>query len=161
MQVYAASVDPPDAAAYRANANTLDKRLRQLDAEFRNGLQDCRITTIVTNHAAFGYLAARYGLQVVSISGLDPEVEPSPQQLADVVATARDAGVTTVFAETLANPAAADALARELGASVATLNPVEGLTAESTDDYFSLMRKNLATLMQANQCTGPTPAAAP
>ena len=54
-----------------------------------------------------------------------------------------------------------DALARELGASVATLNPVEGLTAESTDDYFSLMRKNLATLMQANQCTGPTPAAAP
>ena len=150
--------DPAHADIYRANAAALDRRLHALDGAFRSGLQDCRITTIVTNHAAFGYLAARYGLTQVSISGLDPEIEPSPQQLADVVQAARAAGVTTVFAETLVNPAAADALGRELGVQVETLNPVEGVSDPSTQDYFSIMRENLQTLVAANQCQTPTPA---
>ena len=154
-----ADTDPENAATYHANAVDLDRRLRALDTEFRTGLSNCRIDTIVTNHAAFGYLAARYGLTQVSISGLDPEIEPSPQQLADVVQAARAAGVTTVFAETLVNPAAADALGRELGVKVATLNPVEGVADPTSEDYFSLMRQNLQTLMTANQCQAPSPGA--
>jgi zinc transport system substrate-binding protein len=147
-----ALVDPPHAPQYRANADELVHQLHQLDQEFRTRLANCAITTIVTNHAAFGYLASRYGLTQVSISGLDPEIEPSPQQLADVVQAARAAGVTTVFAETLANPAAADALGRELGVTVETLNPVEGVSDPTTQDYFSIMRSNLDTLATANQC---------
>jgi zinc transport system substrate-binding protein len=150
-----ALVDPTHAREYQANADVLVHELRQLDHEFRTRLANCAITTIITNHAAFGYLASRYGLTQVSISGLDPEIEPSPAQLADVVQAARAAGVTTVFAETLVNPAAADALGRELGVTVETLNPVEGVSDPTTQNYFSIMRANLDTLVTANQCAPP------
>jgi zinc transport system substrate-binding protein len=62
-------------------------------------------------------------------------------------------GVTTIFTETLVSPAVAETLADEAGVSVATLDPIEGLTDETADeDYLSLMRANLAALQEANGC---------
>lgn len=145
-----ASVDPDHAADYRARATTFSAQMHSLDARLRAGLKTCSITTIVTGHAAFAYLAARYGLTQVAVSGLDPEVEPSGAQLAAVVDAARAAGVTTVFTEAGANPATSHALADELGVSVATLSPIEFVTGDQT--YESLMLDNLATLERANDC---------
>ena len=61
----------------------------KLDREYRQGLSDCKRHEIVTSHAAFGYLAARYGLEQVSITGLSPEAEPTPQQLEHVIQIVR------------------------------------------------------------------------
>ena len=145
-----ATVDPDHADEYRARARSFAEQMRALDARFRAGLADCSITTIVTGHAAFAYLAARYGLTQVAVTGLDPEVEPSGAQLAAVLDAARAAGVHTVFTEAGANQAAARALADELGVSVETLSPIEFVTGDQT--YESLMLDNLATLEQANDC---------
>jgi zinc transport system substrate-binding protein len=145
-----ATIDPDHASDYEARARTFAAQMHALDAQFRTGLADCVITTIVTGHAAFAYLAARYGLTQVAVTGLDPEVEPSGAQLAAVLDAARAAGVTTVFTEAGANQATANALADELNVSVATLNPIEFVTGDQT--YESLMRDNLATLERANQC---------
>ena len=78
--------------------------LHSLDADYRQGLRDCKRHEIVTSHAAFGYLAARYGLEQVSITGLAPEAEPTPQQLAHVIQIVRRTHATTVFFETLVSP---------------------------------------------------------
>jgi zinc transport system substrate-binding protein len=145
-----ASADPAHATGYRTRARRFAAQMKALDMRFRSGLKHCSITTIVTGHAAFGYLAARYGLTQVAVGGLDPEVEPSGAQLAAVLDAARAAGVTTVFTEAGANQAAAHALADELGVSVATLNPIEFATDGQT--YESLMLDNLTTLEQANDC---------
>lgn len=129
--------------------------LQKLDGEYRQGLRDCKRHEIVTSHAAFGYLAARYGLQQVSITGLTPESEPSPQQLAHVVKIVRQTHATTVFFETLVSPRLAETVAREVGARTAVLDPIEGLTpAERThgDNYLTLMRRNLAALRKALAC---------
>ena len=68
----------------------------------------------------------------------------------------RDTGATTVFFETLVSPRLAETVAREAGARRAVLDPLEGLTpgASSTrgDDYFSVMRANLAALRKALGC---------
>src|SRR5207302_6893697 len=69
----------------RRPAAPLVADLRRLDQAYRRGLAHCRRKEIVTSHAAFGYLARRYGLIQVPITGLTPESEPSPQQLANVV----------------------------------------------------------------------------
>ena len=130
-------------------------KLRALDRELRQGLSSCERHEIVTSHAAFGYLAERYGLQQVAITGITPEAEPTPRDLEKVVRQVRAAGATTVFFETLVSPRLAETVAREVGAKTAVLDPLEGLTDEEAaggEDYFSVMRENLAALRKALGC---------
>lgn len=139
-----------------AAADDLKKRLMGLDSEFRAGLAHCERREIVTSHEAFAYLAERYGLEQVAITGLSPEAEPEPRKLQDVVDLVRAHGVTTIYFETLVSPRIAETVARETGAKTAVLNPIEGLTEDETangDDYFSLMRENLAALRAGLGCS--------
>ena len=139
-----------------ARAAPLVRRLDALDRELAQGLRRCARRTIVTSHAAFGYLTGRYGLEQVSLVGLAPEAEPSPATVASLAATVRSTGATTVFTEPLVAPALADTVAREAGASTATLDPLESLSSADEHagvDYFDVMRKNLAALREALGCT--------
>jgi zinc transport system substrate-binding protein len=139
----------------RPAAQRLERRLRALDGDYRRGLAHCARHTIVTSHAAFGYLARRYGLTQVPLEGLTPEVEPSAKDLARLVDQVRSSGATTVFAETLLSPKLAQTIAREAGVTTAVLDPIEGLSKSSAangDDYFTVMRANLATLQKALGC---------
>jgi zinc transport system substrate-binding protein len=136
-------------------ARDLSRRLRTLDREYRDGLADCARREIVTSHAAFAYLADRYGLQQIAVGGSSPEGEASPRDLERVVDAVRDTGATTVFTEPLVSARVAETVAREAGVRTAVLNPIEGLTAgeqERGADYFSLMRANLAALRKALSC---------
>jgi zinc transport system substrate-binding protein len=139
-----------------AAADPLVERLVRLDREFRQGLRQCRRREIVTSHAAFGYLAHRYGLEQIPLVGISPESEPSPKEIERLVRRVRETGATTVFFETLVSPDLARTVAREAGATTAVLDPVEGLepaTADAGADYFTVMRKNLAALRKALECT--------
>lgn len=145
----AAALGPP------ASAKALTAKLEDLDRELRLGLTRCARRQIVTSHAAFGYLARRYGLTQVALTGLSPEAEPSPRALEDLVRRTRRSGATTVFFETLVSPRLARTVAREAGATAAVLDPLEGLTedrASAGADYFSVMRDNLAALRKALGC---------
>src|SRR5205085_2754911 len=62
-------------------AEALARRVVALDAAYRHGLARCARRDFVTSHAAFGYLAARYHLHQIAITGVDPESEPTPQHL--------------------------------------------------------------------------------
>jgi zinc transport system substrate-binding protein len=129
--------------------------LGNLDREYRLGLRSCKRREIVTSHAAFGYLAARYHLRQVPITGLTPESEPTPQELARAVQVVRRTHATTVFFETLLSPRLAETVAREVGARTVVLDPIEGLTTAEQNhqlDYLSLMRRNLAALRTALGC---------
>jgi zinc transport system substrate-binding protein len=138
-----------------SEAERLAAKLRALDSEFRRGLSHCERKEIVTSHAAFGYLAARYGLEQVAITGIAPEAEPTPRELESVVHEVQAVGATTVFFETLVSPRLAETVAREVGAKTAVLDPLEGLTEQETnagEDYFSVMRENLAALRKGLGC---------
>lgn len=145
--------DPGGGQAYRAGAARLRGELERLDAQLRAGLASCADRDLVTSHTAFGYLARRYGLRQVGITGLTPEGEPSPADLAAVTRFVRDNDVRTVYSETLVSPAVARTLAAETGARTAVLDPLEGLTASSAgEDYLAVMRANLATLRKGQPC---------
>ncbi len=147
-------LDPANAETYAANAAQLHDELRGLDQHFRDGLAHCTRRSFVTTHAAFGYLARRYGLEQIAISGLDPEREPSPTRIAEVQREVQARGVTTIFYETLVSPAVAQTIARDLGLRTDVLDPVEGITAESRGgDYRAVMEANLTALRQAGACT--------
>ncbi|RIQ21636.1 metal ABC transporter substrate-binding protein [Jiangella rhizosphaerae] len=149
-----AEADPDDADDYRANADALKADLETLDGEFETGLAQCTQRVFVVAHEAFGYLAHRYDLEQVGISGIDPEAEPSPERLAEVHDVVQAEGVTTIFYERLVSPDVAETLAADLGVQAAVLDPIEGLTDDTADqDYFSLMRANLEALRTANGCS--------
>jgi zinc transport system substrate-binding protein len=139
-----------------AAADDLVARLEELDGRFEAGLERCERREIVTSHAAFGYLAERYGLTQVALLGLSPEAEPTPKDLAALVDEVEATGATTIFFEPLVSSALAETVARETGARAAVLDPLEGLTAaqeDAGDDYFSVMEENLRTLREALGCT--------
>jgi zinc transport system substrate-binding protein len=136
-------------------AARLAARLGALEAEMRRGLSHCARREIVTSHEAFAYLAQRYGLRQIAITGISPEAEPSPRDLQRVVRRVRETGATTVFFETLVSPRIAKTVAHETGARTAVLDPIEGLTPSEANrgaDYFSLMRADLANLRRALGC---------
>ncbi|MBQ1011564.1 zinc ABC transporter substrate-binding protein, partial [Micromonospora sp. M51] len=147
------TADPDHAADYTARAAALRADLTTLDDEFKHGLATCQRREIVTSHAAFGYLADRYQLDQVGITGLSPDVEPSPQRLAHVIEEAKEHQATTIFFETLVSPKVAETIAGQVGAKTAVLDPIEGLAAGSDGDYLSVMRTNLRTLQTALGCS--------
>ena len=147
--------DPEGEAAYDRGADEYLAALDQLDQELAAGLADCDRDSIVTSHAAFGYLAARYGLTQDAITGLSPEAEPDPARLAQLADEVRAEGITTIFYETLVSPDVAETLAREAGVDTAVLDPIEGLTdeqLEAGETYFTVMRQNLTVLRAALGC---------
>ncbi|MFE9094030.1 metal ABC transporter substrate-binding protein [Streptomyces sp. NPDC007264] len=142
--------DPDHADTYRKNTDALVKRLGGLDTQFTEGLRNTRTKVFITTHAAFGYLAERYGLTEEAISGLDPEAEPSAARVKDLEKMARADGVSTVFYETLVSDRTAKTIAKDARLTTDVLDPIEGITAKSRGrDYFQVMESNLNALRKA------------
>ncbi|MCB7135426.1 metal ABC transporter substrate-binding protein [Cellulosimicrobium marinum] len=146
------AIDPDNADTYAANAEALVADLDALDTEYTTALAPCAGATLVTSHEAFGYLAERYDLEQVGISGLDPEAEPSPARLREVGEIVRAEGVTTLFFETLTSPKVTQTLADDLGVGTAVLDPLEGLADDATD-YRGVMESNLEALTSGLVCS--------
>lgn len=147
-----ADLDPDNADDYQANAADLRGDLENLDAAFTTGLTGCERDTIVVSHDAFSYLT-KYGLRLAPIAGLSPDAEPTPADLGHLQDLIRTEGITTVFGERLVSPELVDQLADDMGITAAVLDPLEGLTEETSgDDYLSLMEANLEAIRGANGC---------
>ncbi|MFI1968054.1 zinc ABC transporter substrate-binding protein [Streptomyces cinnamoneus] len=145
-----ADADPGHAADYETNAHALIEKLGALNTKFADTLKNRGSDTFITTHAAFGYLADRYGLVEEAISGLDPESEPSAARMKDLHKLAGEHHVGTVFFETLANPGTAKTFAQDLGLKTDVLDPLEGITKDSRGrDYFGVMEANLTALQKA------------
>lgn len=148
-----AEVDPGNAEVYRANAEAFTQDLQSLDEEFSTGLASCEQDTIVTTHEAFGYLADRYGLHQVGITGITPEAEASPARMAEIAHQIEELGVPAVYAESSLGGDLAEVIAAETGTEVLVLDPLEGITADSPGkDYPEVMRANLAALQEGLGC---------
>ncbi len=137
--------DPPNAAAYTANAATYTTQLDALDAEYRSTLTPLTNKNLVTFHDAFPYLAARYGLTYIGCISEFPEKDPPPQKLAALVDAIRTAKVGVLFAETGYAPALLQEIARQTGARVSMLDTMEVGTGNPTA-YLERMRLNLTAL---------------
>jgi zinc transport system substrate-binding protein len=142
--------DPDHAADYKANTAALVKKLDALNTQFKDGLANTGTKVFITTHAAFGYLAERYGLTEEAINGLDPESEPSADRVKDLEKMAKADGVTTVFYETLVSDRTAKTIASDAGLKTDVLDPIEGITEKSRGkDYFSVQEANLKALQGA------------
>ncbi|KKQ60578.1 MAG: Zinc-binding lipoprotein AdcA [Parcubacteria group bacterium GW2011_GWE2_38_18] len=130
--------DPSNKDYFQANADSLKVDLAELNAAYQNELSVCAERNMVTAHDAFGYLAKRYGLNQISISGLSPVEEPSSRRLTEIAKFTKDNDIKYIFFESL--------VSRKF---------LEGLTQselEQKKNYFTVMRNNLENLKIALQC---------
>lgn len=146
-----ADADETNAEEFRENAQALAAELDALDSEMGESLAPCAGATLVVSHEAFGYLADRYDLRQVGISGINPEAEPSPARLREVAQVVESEGVQTLFFETITSPKVTQTLAEELGVATAVLDPLEG-QSDAGADYLDVMRANLDALTDGLVC---------
>ena len=148
--------DPDHAEDYRTNFKKLSKRFDDLHQTFTKVVEKAEKREFIVSHAAFGYLADRYGLHQIAISGLSPSDDPSPKELKAVIEAAKKHRVKVIFFDTLVPGNVAKTVKDEVGAEALVLNPLEGLTpreAETGEDYFSIMEKNAENLGKALEST--------
>jgi len=151
--------DPIHAPFYRKNAENYKAKLRELDQKYLESLAKCRHRHILlSGHAAFAYLARRYGLQQISLSGVSPNAEPTPKRMAQVLEATKKYGIKYIYSEELVNPRLSRALAKEAKVSVLLLNPGHNLTREGIQKkmtFLGLMEMNLRNLRQGLECSQP------
>lgn len=152
-----ARVDPQGAALYRANAAGYQQQLRELDAwaGARFAAIPVNQRRAVTAHAAFDYLAARYGLRLSALQALSTDSEPSARAMGELVRRMRQDGTRAVFAENLRNARLLRQLAGEAGVTVGGKLYSDALSAPRgpAPTYLALMRYNVEQLaggMQGN-----------
>ncbi|MFO7819967.1 MAG: zinc ABC transporter substrate-binding protein [Halanaerobacter sp.] len=146
------SLDPNNKEAYQKNYNKFAKKINKLDQKYESDLSNQDQNYILVSHAAFGYLAKRYGFKQLSVTGIAPHEEPSPGVLADLATQAKKYNLDYIFMETLASPKTVNILSQEADLEVLELNPVAGLTKEEQEsgaDYFALMYQNLDNIKKA------------
>ncbi|PQF22146.1 metal ABC transporter substrate-binding protein [Enterococcus mundtii] len=134
------------------NAAAYIKKLEALDQTYTEALKGATNRTFVTQHAAFAYLANRYDLKQVAISGVSPDQEPTPSRLAELKDFVDQNKIEVIYFEENASSKVAETLSKETGVKLEVLNPLESLTneqIEAGETYISTMEKNLEALKES------------
>ena len=129
-------------AAYQAELAALTAEMEAIFAEIPDSDR-----LLVTNHEAFGYLADRFGFDIVGtiIPSGSNLAEPGAASLAALVATINELGVRAIFAENISSTDLAEALARETGNEVAVVELFSdslGEPGSGGETYIGMMSAN-------------------
>ena len=115
-------VDPGHRAAYARNAARYTGQLAVMDTANRRLVATVPPADrkLVTNHDAFNYLAAHYGIRVVGavIPALSTAAQPSAQDVAGLIDRIRAEHVRAIFTESSLDPTLERQIASEAGVRV-------------------------------------------
>jgi len=150
------ALDPSGAESYKSRSQELVDKLMALDQAYQKSLSRCsQKDLIIAGHQAFGYLASRYGLQQIALTGSNPEAQPSPQRLQEIVKMIRSRRLTAIFCESSTPPTYAQAIARETGVKLYELSTGVNLTRSEIEikiGFLELMKRNLDILKKGLSC---------
>lgn len=148
-----AAADPAHADHYRARGAAYAAELRDLDAwaaaEIDKIPQAQR--KVITQHDAFGYLAARYRIAFMAPQGVTTQAEASAEAVGRLVRQIKRENVQALFFENIANPRLIDQIAREAKVKVGgrlysdALSPPGG----EADSFVKMYRLNITRLIEA------------
>lgn len=130
--------------------STFKDEANALDAELKAAVENGSKSELLVTHAAYGYLAERYGFEQLPIAGLTPSEEPSQQALKRIIEEARLHDLNYIAFEDTVTPKVAEVVKQEIGAESVTIYNLESVTKEQMDkSYFDLMRENVKALETA------------
>ncbi|MGL4819772.1 MAG: metal ABC transporter solute-binding protein, Zn/Mn family [Bacilli bacterium] len=143
---------PDQKEAFEANYEKVIASLNELDANYADAIKNASRKDIFVSHDAYNYIAKRYGLEQISVTGLSPTVEPSQKQLASLVETAKSRGFEYIIFETFATPKVAETIQKELGIETLRMHHIATISKDDVaagKNYIDLMKENLEVLKKA------------
>jgi len=153
---------PDHGATFVENADAYKTELDFLHIGYQSAFGEganCAGNTVVANHNAYSYIAQRYDIQFVTVHGLDPEGEPTAENVAEVVEQIEEGGLTVLFVEEYTDQTAVAGLVEQTtsdtmpnGIDIETLYTMELPPINSEDNYLTLMGKNLNNLKSGMNC---------
>lgn len=150
-------LDPEGADIYSANAAQYLNKLALLDKSYKEGLINCtNRTLVVAGHAAFGYLARRYKLEQIALSGISPDSRPTPRDMVRLVNLVKEKGVKAIFFEQAFTDEVARVIAGETGVKIFVLNPGANISKKHLKEgitFIDIMYKNLENLRYGLGCS--------
>jgi zinc/manganese transport system substrate-binding protein len=147
------AADPPDAEFFRQNAAAYLAKLEALDGEARQAVDRIPLDRrkVISTHDAFGYFAARYGIQFIAPVGVSTEAEPSARDIAKIITQVKAEHIPAVFLERIGDPRLIRRISAETGARVGGTLYSDSLSDEKGDSptYIDMVRHNIRTLTSA------------
>lgn len=148
--------DPANAVFYKTNAAVYKAELAKLDTDFSVGLKNCGTRSFIHGgHFAFGYLAHRYTLSYRSAQAINPDAEPTPGTIAELLDLVKRNNIHYVYAEEIASPRTSEMIAKEAGVKILMLHGAHNISRgdlEGGVTFIGLMRKNLENLRLGMAC---------
>lgn len=143
---------PEQADYFQAQYNKLNDKLKALDSQLADTIQNGKTNEIIVSHAAYGYWEERYGLEQISVTGLSTSSEPSQKDLKNIVNTAKEHNIHYVLFEQNVSSKLTKIIQNEIGAKALTLHNLSVLTDADIKaglDYEKIMNQNIETLQTA------------
>jgi zinc transport system substrate-binding protein len=137
-------IDPANRIFYQSQAQSYIAKLNNLLSEGRVKLASLKDKNFITFHEAFGYFASDFGLSVAATIEPFPGKEPSAQYLEDVSKIIDQYRVKALFKEPQLSSAVIEALARDKGIKLLTLDPLGG----NTGSFYDMMKSNINTVFE-------------
>lgn len=107
---------------YRDNFLLLEAEIVETDKRIKNLLENATVKSFIIYHPALSYFARDYDLTQYSIE-LDGK-NPSPQQLKEMIDFANAQGIKTIFVQKGFDIKNAESLAKEVQASIHSIDPL-------------------------------------
>lgn len=136
-----AEIDPEDEAYYAANRDAYLKELDALDSRIREKLEGKEEKSFMVYHPSWGYFAADYGLNMISVE-IEGK-EPSAQDLTKIVDLAKEKNVKVIFVQAQFSTRSAEVLAQEIGGEVVAVDPLAKDYVANMDNVTDIFARNL------------------
>jgi zinc transport system substrate-binding protein len=142
--------DPDNEGYYSERWQNLKARFEEMDNDYLTSLATKQKEEVFVSHAAFGYLADRYGFEQHGVIGISADEQPSAQVYADLVDMMIEHETYVVYVDPVYADESAQTLKNELqrlsGHDVQILELYFMLGNIDGLDYFGQQEKNLQNL---------------
>lgn len=134
-------IDPENEAYYAQNRDAYLEELDALDARIREKLEGTEGRNFMVYHPSWGYFAADYGLNMISVEVEGKE--PSARNLKMLVDLAKEKNVTVIFVQSQFSTRSAEVLAQEIGGEVVAVDPLAKDYVANMDNVSDIFARNL------------------
>ena len=133
-------IDPPHAAQYHRNSETVLKQLEQLAHELDTALAPLHNIPYLVFHDGYHYFEARYHLNAVGAVSVDPERKPGARRLSELTTMIKQRQVRCVFSEPQYPASTVQSIIAGSGVKSGVLDSLGSTLQPGPELYFRLMR---------------------
>ena len=147
-------MDPANAATYESNAAAYVVKVNELDDAVRAASDTLAADQrqLLTYHDAYAYFARTYGWTVIGAIQPSSFDEPTPREVADLIAQVKESNVKAIFGSEVFPSSVLETIGNEAGVRYVDELRDDDLPGEPGDpehSFLGLMRVNYITMVEA------------